>query len=77
MTNGKRKNPIRNPGETLETPAVTIPDPQFRVIIEKKRVLYYGNVGENSRTRGGEETADMVADRWRIWLNLWRRCKKF
>ena len=77
LTNGKRKNPIRNPGETLETPVVTIPDPQFRVIIEEKRVLYYGNVGENGGTRGGEETADMAADRWRIWLNLWRRCKKF
>ena len=35
----KKKTPIRNPGETLETPIVTIPDPQFCVIIAGKRVI--------------------------------------
>ena len=43
----KKKTPIRNPGETLETPIVTIPDPQFCVIIAGKRVIYHGNVGAN------------------------------
>ena len=64
LTNGKRKTPIRNLGETLETPVVTIPTPQFPVIIAGKRVIYHENVGENGGTRGGEETADMVVDRW-------------
>ena len=77
LTNGKGETLIRNLGETLETPVVTLPAPQFCVIIAGKRVIYPGNVGENGGNRGGEETADRAADRWRIWLDPWRRCKKF
>jgi len=77
LTNGKRKTSIRNPGETLETPVVPIPAHQFRAIIAGKRVIYPGNVEENRGIREAEEMADMEADKWQIWLNLWWRCKKF
>ena len=77
LTNGKGETLIRNPGETLETPVVTLSAPPFRAIIAGKRVIYPVNVGESGGNRGGEKTADRVADRWRIWLEPWRRCKKF
>ena len=77
LMNGIGKTRIRNLGETLETPVVTPPAPQFCVIIAGRRVIYPGNVGENGGNRGGEETAVRAADRWRIWLDPWRRCKKF
>ena len=64
LMNGKRKIPIRNPGETLETLVVPIPAPQFLVIIAGRRVIFRGNAEENSGTREGEETADMGVDRW-------------
>ena len=42
-------------------------------IIVGRRGIFQGNAEENGITREGEE----MADRWRIWLNLWLRCKKF
>ena len=63
LKNGKRRTPIRNPGEPCKPIVVTIPAPQFHVIIAGKRVLYHGNVGENGGTRGGHgggQMADMA-----------------
>ena len=60
----KKKNPHKEPGGNPGNPVVTIPTPQFPVIIAGKRVIYHENLGENGGTRGGEETVDMVADRW-------------
>ena len=59
MKNGKRKIPIRNPGET---PLVIIPAHQFHVIIVGKRVIYPGSAEENGEIKKGEEMADMGAD---------------
>ena len=70
----KKKNPHKKPGET---PVVIIPAHQFHVIIVGKRVIYPRSAEENGEIKEGVEIADMGADRWRIWLNLWQRCKKF
>ena len=53
------------------------PPPEFRVKNAGKRVIFQGNVEENGETREGERMADMEADRWRIWPNLWQQYRKF
>ena len=40
-------------------------------------VIYPRSAEENGEIKIGVEIVDMGADRWRIWLNLWQRCKKF
>ena len=52
-TNGKRRTLIGNPGETLETPVVTLPAPQFRVIVAGRKAIYPEKVGGAAAT--GEE----------------------
>ena len=60
------------------THVVILPAHQFCVIIVGKRVIYIpGSAEENGEIKEGEEMADMGADIWRIWLNLWQQCKKF
>ena len=71
----KRKNPNRKYGS--DTHKASSPPPQFRVKTAGKRVIFQGNVEENGETREGERMADMEADRWRIWPNLWQQYRKF
>jgi len=71
--NGRRNTLTRNPGLTL---VVLIPAPQFCVTTAGKRVIFLGNVEENGETREGEGMAVLEADKLRIWLNPWQRCRK-
>ena len=68
-------------GSTEVTLVMPIPAPQFGVTTAGKRVIFHGNAEENGETREGEGMpdleVDLEADKWRIWLNLWQRCRKF
>ena len=64
-------------GSTEVTLIRQVSPPQFRVKTAGKRVIFQGNVEENGETREGERMADMEADRWRIWPNLWQQYRKF
>ena len=61
-------------GSTEVTLIRPVPDPQFRVTTEGKRVIFHRNAEENRETREGER---MEADKWRIWQNLWQLCRRF
>ena len=65
----EEKPPQETWGETL---GVIIPAHQSRAIIAGKKAIFLGNAEENVEIKGGEETADMEADRWRIWPNPWQ-----
>ena len=76
LTNGKGETLIRNLGETLETPVVTLPAPPFRAIIAGKRVIYPVNVGESGGNRGRRENSGQMADMARTMAAMQEVLKK-